>query len=219
MGNLISLGIVAIIVLIITSILYIVFYVLTLKLVKKDREEFKEFEVKINKDFLDSTNYTKKVIEDIGGKFIMNIDYIDLVLENCDVIRLESKDIDFFYIEGITETYTSQRDSEGNLYTDKTEHCSHLGLLINNPKELTFDSLDGEITVYERVENYHDITAIDIIYEDKTHEYIYVDWNDYNYNYNLNQKTDYYYNILEVTINEDNSKGFLKDTSDEMDVF
>lgn len=148
----------------------------------------------------------------------MNIRYVDLVLENCDVIRVEPKDIDYFYIGGITETYTSQHASEGNLYTDKTKHCSHLGLLINNPKELTFDSLDGEITVYERVENCHDIVAIDIIYENKTHECIYVDWNDYNDNYNLNQKTDYYYNILEVTIDKDNAKKWSKDTSDEMDV-
>lgn len=43
--------------------------------------------------------------------------------------------------------------------------------------------------------------------------------NDYNGNYNLNQTTNYYANMLEVTINEDNSKGFLKDTSDEMDAF
>ncbi|WWT40455.1 hypothetical protein [Staphylococcus phage PT94] len=145
----------------------------------------------------------------------MNINYIDLVLENCDVIRLAPKDIDYFYIGGITETYTSQRDSEGNFYTDKTKHCSHLGLLINNPKELTFDSLDGEITVYERVENFHDIAAIDIVYENETHKCIYVDWNDYNDNYNLNQKTDYYYNILEVTIDKDNAKEFLEETNDE----
>ncbi|WWT40164.1 hypothetical protein [Staphylococcus phage PT1-1] len=149
----------------------------------------------------------------------MNINYIDLVLENCDVIRLEPKNISSFYIEGISETFTSQPTLDGGFYADKTKHCSHLKLLINNPKELPFDALDEVTTVYERIEYYRDITAIDIIYEDKTHEYIYVNWNDYNSNYNLNQTTNYYSNMLEVTINEDSSKGFLKDTSDEMDVF
>lgn len=149
----------------------------------------------------------------------MNINYVDLVLENCDVIRLEPKDIKYFYIGGITEIFTSQTTLDGDFYADKTKHCSHLKLFINNPKDLPFDGFDEVTTVYERIEYYRDITAIDIIYEDKTHEHIYVNWNDYNGNYNLNQTTNYYANMLEVTINEDNSKGFLKDTSDEMDAF
>lgn len=147
----------------------------------------------------------------------MNTKYVDLVLENCDVIRLEPKDIGLFYIGGITEAYVSQRTLKEDFHINKTKHCSHLALLINNPKDLIFDSLDGETTAYERLESCHDIAAIDIIYEDETHECIYVDWNDYNDNYNLNQKNSYYDNKLKVTVNKDNAKESLEETNNEAD--
>ncbi|MGI4178338.1 hypothetical protein ACR2VM_26450, partial [Klebsiella pneumoniae] len=59
---------------------------------------------------------------------------------------------------------------------------------------------------YEMNTAYSDITAIDIIYENDANEYIYVDFNEYNDNYNINQKNDYYNNMLEITITESNSK-------------
>ncbi|WP_274316441.1 hypothetical protein [Staphylococcus hyicus] len=61
------------------------------------------------------------------------------------------------------------------------------------------------------ITQYSDVTAINIVYSDETNELIYVDFNDYNDNYNINQKNKYNeeYEELEVTINKENSMDFL----------
>lgn len=133
----------------------------------------------------------------------MNIKYIDLVLENCDVVRLEPKDVKRFHVDGITEGI----DYYGTSHISRTRRCTYFGILIDNPKEIpqvgfTYpDNTDA----YEMITAYSDITAIDIIYDDDTNEYTYVDFNEYNDFYNINQKNAYYNNMLEVTITESNS--------------
>ncbi|UXR08197.1 hypothetical protein [Staphylococcus phage vB_ScaM-V1SC04] len=133
----------------------------------------------------------------------MNIKYIDLVLENCDVVRLEPKDVKRFHVDGITEGI----DYYGTSHISRTRRCTYFGILIDNPKEIPQvgfiypDNTDA----YEMITAYSDITAIDIIYDDDTNEYIYVDFNEHNDFYNINQKNKYYNNMLEVTITESNS--------------
>lgn len=133
----------------------------------------------------------------------MNIKYIDLVLENCDVVRLEPKDVKRFHVDGITEGI----DYYGTSHISRTRRCTYFGILIDNPKEIpqvgfTYpDNTDA----YEMITAYSDITAIDIIYDDDTNEYTYVDFNEHNDFYNINQKNEYYNNMLEVTITESNS--------------
>lgn len=138
----------------------------------------------------------------------MNIKYIDLVLENCDVVRLEPKDVNRFHISGITEGIDYYGIYKGTSNISRTHHCTYFGILINKPKEIpqVGFSYPDNTDAYEMITAYSDITAIDIIYENDANEYIYVDFNEYNDNYNINQKNDYYNNMLEITITESNSR-------------
>lgn len=133
----------------------------------------------------------------------MNIKYIDLVLENCDVVRLEPKDVKRFHVDGITEGI----DYYGTSHISRTRRCTYFGILIDKPKEIpqVGFSYSDNTNAYEMITAYSDITAIDIIYDDDTNEYTYVDFNEYNDFYNTNQKNEYYNNMLEVTITESNS--------------
>ncbi|QDJ97505.1 hypothetical protein PALS1_071 [Staphylococcus phage PALS_1] len=137
----------------------------------------------------------------------MNIKYIDLVLENCGVVRLEPKDVSRFHINGITEGIDYYGTYKGDSHISRTRHCTYFSILINKPKEIPQVGIGYtfETNAYEMITAYSDITAIDIIYENDTNEYIYVDFNEYNDNYNINQKNKYYNNMLEVTITESNS--------------
>ncbi len=133
----------------------------------------------------------------------MSIKYIDLVLENCDVVRLEPKDVKRFHVDGITEGI----DYYGTSHISRTRRCTYFGILIDNPKEIpqVGFSYPDNTNAYEMIIAYSDITAIDIIYDDDTNEYTYVDFNEHNDFYNINQKNEYYNNMLEVTITESNS--------------
>ncbi|AAO47448.1 hypothetical protein QCF18_09985 [Staphylococcus aureus] len=138
----------------------------------------------------------------------MNIKYIDLVLENCDVVRLEPKDVSRFHISGITEGIDYYGTYKGTSSISRTRHCTYFGILIDKPMEIpqVGFAYPDNTNAYEMITAYSDITAIDIIYENDANEYIYVDFNEYNDNYNINQKNDYYNNMLEITITESNSK-------------
>ena len=137
----------------------------------------------------------------------MNIKYIDLVLENCDVVRLEPKDVKGLHIVGITEVmdYYGMHKKDSNI--GRRRHCTYFVILIDNPKEIpqVGFAYPDNTNAYEMITAHSDITVIDIIYEDGTNESIYVDFNEYNDNYNINQKNEYYNNMLEVTITESNS--------------
>lgn len=138
----------------------------------------------------------------------MRIKYIDLVLENCDVVRLEPKDVSRFHIDEITEGIGYYGEySDGSQHISRTKRCNFLGISISKPKEIVQQCLGYEesTNAYDMIINHSDITAIDLIYSDDTNEYIYVDFNEYNDNYNINQNNEFYNNILEVTISEDNS--------------
>ncbi|AVR55457.1 hypothetical protein HOT02_gp012 [Staphylococcus phage phiSA_BS2] len=137
----------------------------------------------------------------------MNIKYIDLVLENCDVVRLEPEDVSRFHIDGITEGIDYYGTYKGDSRISRTRHCTYFGILIDKPKEIpqVGFAYPDNANAYEMIIAHSDITAIDIIYEGGTNEYIYVDFNEYNDNYNINQKNEYYNNMLEVTITESNS--------------
>lgn len=137
-----------------------------------------------------------------------NIKYIDLVLENCDVVRLEKSNIPSLFIEDV---YTNIFMYNFNDISE-SKHCKNLIIGIKKPKSIKQISLfDGTTNAYEMITKYSDIVAIDIIYEDGTNEYIYVDFNDYNDNYNINQKNEYNeeYEELEVSINKENAVEFF----------
>lgn len=96
----------------------------------------------------------------------MNIKYIDLVLENCDVVRLEPKDVSRFHIDGITEGIDYYGTYKGASHVSRTRHCTYLGILIDKPKEIpqVGFSYPDNTNAYEMITAYSDIIAIDIIH-------------------------------------------------------
>uniref|UniRef100_A0AAU8GTG7 Uncharacterized protein n=1 Tax=Mammaliicoccus phage MSShimriz1 TaxID=3230127 RepID=A0AAU8GTG7_9VIRU len=142
----------------------------------------------------------------------MKIEYIDLVLENCDVVRLEPNQVNNFYIEEVTETMSFYGESsDGVQHKSNSKRCKYFSIEILNSREIlqtSFSDMAFDLdrsSVYEMITNYSDITAVDLIYKDGTNDYIYVDFNEFNDNYNINQKEVEYGSILRVTVTEKNS--------------
>lgn len=142
----------------------------------------------------------------------MKLEYIDLVLENCDVVRLEPNQVNNFHIEEVTETMSFYGESsDGVQHKSNLKRCKYFSIEIINSREIlqtSFSDMDFDLdrsSVYEMITNYSDITAVDLIYKDGTNDYIYVDFNEFNDNYNINQKEVEYGSILRVTVTEKNS--------------
>lgn len=142
----------------------------------------------------------------------MKIEYIDLVLENCDVVRLEPNQVNNFYIEEVTETMSFYGESsDGVQHKSNLKRCKYFSIEIINSREIlqtSFSDMAFDLdpsSVYDMITNYSDITAVDLIYKDGTNDYIYVDFNEFNDNYNINQKEVEYGSILRVTVTEKNS--------------
>ena len=102
------------------------------------------------------------------------IKHIDLILENCDSIRIDGKHIGFFVIDNIRKRTgvlgcnsfgTQEIADEIYLEISPDANKEYHPLGIPSEKEIPF----------ERLSKYHDITSIDIITDDQTLRY-YTNW-------------------------------------------
>ena len=108
----------------------------------------------------------------------MRLSKIELRLENCDVITLNNKEIEYLSIDNIKKNIWVQ---SGDAY-DKT-YCDSFSIVLNksaNRKYYEFEQNDTEFeaNIFERLKD-RDITSIKLYYDNDTNtEDIYIPYKD-----------------------------------------
>ncbi|TYS25136.1 hypothetical protein FZC71_00895 [Bacillus subtilis] len=101
---------------------------------------------------------------------------IDLVLENCEVLKFDSKYIGRFYMTNITRTIS--RKASNLIGENYSAENVFLQLFAegndSNAFKQTWPS-NSELP-FDRLQQCPDIVAIDVFYEDSSNDYILVNW-------------------------------------------
>lgn len=98
---------------------------------------------------------------------------LTLILENCDQIYLDPKDVAFLNISNLT---TNIEVENGNVR--KWYKASKLDLTLLSSANIECDRFGDKYKVFDRLLSYPDITSIIIEYEDESSEQIFVEWED-----------------------------------------
>lgn len=106
-----------------------------------------------------------------------NVKSIELVLENCEALAFQSKDVGVFSMVGVTRKIG--RIAINSI--SETEHADEVLLELRNTSN-TLDAYtttwsDNEELPFDRIQKYADITSIVVGYEDGSEDQFYVDWN------------------------------------------
>lgn len=114
-------------------------------------------------------------------KNLEKVKYIQIVLENCEVIEINIEHIEFLSVRGIAFNdflYKYSNDKNG---IERNESSKYLEIVINKKVDKLYQTFCGvsDFTVFERLTKYDDITAIDYLDDDKkVIESISVPWKD-----------------------------------------
>lgn len=95
---------------------------------------------------------------------------INIILENTEFFTVPAKKILMFEISGVKEEYA--RIALNTIC--KTKTADKIAILIDESADYIGSLCRG--SMIKRIENYKDITAIELVYEDDTAETIYTDW-------------------------------------------
>lgn len=144
---------------------------------------------------------------------------INIVFENLEVVVVPVDYISVFVINDISENF---------VYTNTTLcyfSCKKLHMRIKNEFDMTLvDEIYGERNSFQRIINFNDIVAVEIIFENDVSETVYVDWWDMCEYENLNQSTEILSDgSLSISIEDENNEeekisflqGDLDDNNDE----
>lgn len=101
---------------------------------------------------------------------------IELVLENCESITIDTKYFSVFKISGIEEKYERLANIVAKY---KKAHCIEFVLHKDANKEYhPFGNWEDKTTVFARLIRHHDITQLNLFYEDGKTENIIVDYDE-----------------------------------------
>ncbi len=109
------------------------------------------------------------------------VKYIEIVLENCEVIRINIEHIKFLSVRGIAFNDFFSIYTDGKKRIERNTSCKYLNIIINKKADKIYKSFGmfPDFTVFERLTKYDDITAIDYIDGNaETIESISVPWKD-----------------------------------------
>lgn len=148
---------------------------------------------------------------------------IELILENCEVISLTPEDIGAFRLVGITEDIARIACN----FIGNMKRCSDFFIeLLPRADRLMQNGFDDDISVFERIEKYSDITFVDICYTDGSCDSVWLAWgddeqcNDWQHSYRSKNGVLYVYvkqdgqlsNYVDIDwINDPDYKGFVED--------
>ena len=126
------------------------------------------------------------------------IKYVDIVFENCEAARLKPSEFGCLIIDGIYKKYCI------NCFQyEKGEVCEFIKCkefyIVINVKGMMVKTLEGEL-LKDRIKSSNDITHIDLVFTDKTNEYITVPWGKKEYE-NEKQKVKITKDGIEIIIN------------------
>lgn len=143
---------------------------------------------------------------------------IELVLENCEVIKIEREYIGSLFIENITRSISRRAINSIRDSMSAEEVFIQISSEANKAKSYSTTWSDNEVSPFERLVRCSDITAVSINYQDGSDEYIYVKWggeSDYsnvNQTSAVNERTgDLYIAISEKETAESYFSSFLEE--------
>lgn len=101
------------------------------------------------------------------------VKYIEIVLENCDEIRVDRKYLGWFDMDGLTKGV--HRIACNAIAETQSAESVFIHLL----KDFEYKDICGEMQpAFKRIKDFHDITAIDVHFEDGSHDYYFVPYDD-----------------------------------------
>lgn len=117
------------------------------------------------------------------------IKQVDIVLENCEVIAIPRNEIGEFSLSGVEKVYgrIASNSISDYLFAKSFYIEIHKDANTLDNADVNFRR-DGE-KPFERLTNRHDITHVDLIFEDGTNEYICLDWSGESEYINESQST------------------------------
>ena len=106
------------------------------------------------------------------------IKFIQIGLENVEVINIDVKNIEYMSLHGIAEQDSISRCDKK---VAKSKYCQSLHICINKKVDKKYPTYGGpsDLTVFERLSKFNDI--VDITYLDRNKnrlESVYVPWGD-----------------------------------------
>jgi len=116
---------------------------------------------------------------------MLEVTSISLILENCEEILFNRPQIGMFWCNEISEEVARFASN----CVSKHLVCGELFLEIHKDADQTYDlfGVTSKETKFERIDKCPDITHIDVYYNNGTHDYIAVPWDEENEYYNLYQ--------------------------------
>jgi hypothetical protein len=137
------------------------------------------------------------------------LQYIELIFENCDFIRIPSSCVDGMGLEEISNYLWS--NSVGQLIEENV--CKRFEVILNYDAlkiQTHFESIisDGKDNFKNHLDIYKDITHISIIQNNKEAIYVAVPWESGNHDdtINLLQKTIYGESTFTISCDENNKE-------------
>lgn len=103
---------------------------------------------------------------------------VTLVLENCEFLTFDQKDIGHFWCDEITSTIAR---IACNAIT-RLDYCKEFFIQLRNTANQTYDSFGGpsEHTTFERLHTFDDVTSVEVTYDDGSVDSCNVPWNEGN---------------------------------------
>lgn len=139
------------------------------------------------------------------------IDYLELIFENCEIIRIESKNICKFLAEDISTSFYGWVD-----FTIKRETVNSFCLELRpqaNIEYNPFGEKDWNTFVFDRIEKHSDLTHIRFTLDNKEY-YFSLDWdeeNEFSNSYQQTLRSSLGFLYLKVSRNKTLSDYFSKD--------
>lgn len=153
-----------------------------------------------------------------GANYMNEIKSIEIVLENCEAIRIDRENLGYFNIDNIKRSISRMAMNSVSDYLSAEKIFIQISSKANNHSSFIFTCHEGEVTPFDRILKYSDITSVVVNYENETSEEIYVDWggdSDYTNPYQsvaINEKTNDLYIVISKN---DEVHEFFKDNLEE----
>lgn len=143
------------------------------------------------------------------------LEYIVIGFENVENIMVSAENVATFMFDKIVESRAKSWYTE-NCYISKMAYSSCI--VLRPEANVEIPDWQEEITVFNRILKFHDITDVELVYDNKTSEYISVRWDDgeYSNGYQTSKLTEDNHLVIvidsestaERKCNEMNSKWF-----------
>lgn len=103
---------------------------------------------------------------------------IDIILENCEVIRVNREHIGYFCMSDVKKSIVRIGVNSISDFLQCDELYIEICSKVNHPDSYVSTRQDNDILPFDRILRYNDITSLDINYEDGSSECISVKWDE-----------------------------------------